>query len=351
MAEGVVGDAISPQNRDRGYIYTVWAKTDADIRQLLLDSGRVTYAAGQVERSPSTQRLHWQLYVEYKTTTSGGALRRILGIGSGDYRGFRRRGTPAQCRDYCVKEDTRVGNTFTLGELPVGQGARTDLRAAVGAIVQGTRIGEFAQQHPDIYVKYNRGIEALAARIRKRPRGRVAKSIILLKGETGTGKTSWAEDNFPDLWRAPSNFSDKAYWYDGYEGEHAVLFDDFDGNLDYRVLLRLLDCYAETVPVKGSHVCFDPRVVILTSNKWPDEWYPVRQDGCPELKRRFTDYGTIYDLDTGGKPGPWFGDGRPGGLLPELQLGRLEPGSPAPVGEITFDDLLGPVTDIDLELD
>jgi hypothetical protein len=77
-------------------------------------------------------------------------------------------------------------------------------------------------------------------------------------------------------------------WFDGYSGQLTVIFDDFDGKqVEFRFLLRLLDKYPMQVPVKGGFVNWVPRFVFITSNAYPDEWYPeVPVRDMEALKRR-----------------------------------------------------------------
>ncbi len=75
---------------------------------------------------------------------------------------------------------------------------------------------------------------------------------------------------------------------DGYNGQDAILFDDFYGGvMPYGSFLKCLDRYRFSVMVKGSSTLKKWKVVIITSNKPPNEWYP--KYGLTEaLKRRFT---------------------------------------------------------------
>jgi hypothetical protein len=76
------------------------------------------------------------------------------------------------------------------------------------------------------------------------------------------------------LWTSPTQREGNE-WFDGYEGQKLVLFDDFDkGQISFRLLLRLLDRYPMQVPIKGGFVEWCPRVIYITSNLGPARWYP-----------------------------------------------------------------------------
>ena len=102
-------------------------------------------------------------------------------------------------------------------------------------------------------------------------------------GPTGCGKTSSVVEEFPDVWFKPDGA-----WFDGYSGQPYVVFDDFHGERDcgisFPFLLRLLDRYRMVVPVKGAFANWVPRVIIITSNYSPEQWYPC-EDPAPLLRR------------------------------------------------------------------
>lgn len=80
-----------------------------------------------------------------------------------------------------------------------------------------------------------------------------------------------AHELFPDLYQV---FDVRTPWFDGYDGQKAVLFDEMGpGVMHWNMLKRLLDRYPMQVPVKGGSVHWNPEVIILTSNCWLELWY------------------------------------------------------------------------------
>ncbi|AXH77239.1 MAG: putative viral replication protein [Circoviridae sp.] len=176
------------------------------------------------------------------------------------------RGTPAQNRAYCSKEG---GEFFEYGELPNGQGSRTDLAELQQCVESGASSKEIAQSFFSQFIRYHRGIEK-AIHYRCEPR-EWKTEVRVYWGLTGTGKTSRVFTECGD--DAPYPHPGGG-WFDGYHGQRNALFDDFGGSefkLSY--LLKLLDRYPMLVPVKGGFVQWVPRVIYITSNKSPDEWY------------------------------------------------------------------------------
>lgn len=116
--------------------------------------------------------------------------------------------------------------------------------------------------------------------------------IYWLKGETGCGKSRFAAWRWPDAYLARDS---KEGWFDRYNGEKVVLFEDFGGQFPYRDLLRLTDRYKCVLPVKGADVGIHARIFVFTSTRGPEEFY------CPdnaEFMRRMRDYGSITDAST-----------------------------------------------------
>lgn len=72
----------------------------------------------------------------------------------------------------------------------------------------------------------------------------------------------------------PPNCEGGAQWFDGYEGQEAVLFDDYSGEMPWTLLLRLLDRYPLRVPTKGGSVTWAAKRIYLTSNVPYQAWHP-----------------------------------------------------------------------------
>eukprot|EP00117_Sycon_ciliatum_P010893 scpid50916/ scgid2713/ Replication-associated protein; ATP-dependent helicase Rep; RepP len=64
-------------------------------------------------------------------------------------------------------------------------------------------------------------------------------------------------------------------WFDGYMGQPATLFDDFDGGqgVGPRLLLRVLDGTQLLVPVKGAFVQWRVSHIFITSALHPNDWF------------------------------------------------------------------------------
>lgn len=203
------------------------------------------------------------------------------------------RGTPAEASEYCKKD----GDFEEFGEMAKGQGARNDLQAVVQLIKDGASKRKIADEHPAAVLRYGRGIDAL--RICQKPPTRVGPPYIQVHwGETGLGKTRRVHTECPEaeeLWVHPGG-----KWFDGYDGQKNVLFDDFDGGwykLGY--LLKLLDRYTFQVPIKGGFTWWNPTNIYITSNVDPREWYAGANEAQQKaLMRRLREFGKIIHFDS-----------------------------------------------------
>lgn len=102
-----------------------------------------------------------------------------------------------------------------------------------------------------------------------KPKMRGAQEVHIYWGDTRTGKTRAVYELEPDVFDKPSD--DK--WFDGYQGEEAILLDEFRGEIPVGSLLKWLDRYPIRVHSKGSMVPLCTKRWYITSNLNPEEWY------------------------------------------------------------------------------
>lgn len=183
------------------------------------------------------------------------------------------RGTPKQAADYCKKD----GDFVEFGGLPERSGTRNDLQAVQTRIREGATRDEIRDEFFGVYIKYPRSLDAYINDFK--PKRNWQTENIIFWGKTGKGKTRAVYDYIKEdeIYAHPGES-----WFDGYQGQSVVLFDDYNGSefkLSY--LLKLLDRYPMQVPVKGGYVNWIPRHIYFTSNKDPNEWY----SGCNEEQR------------------------------------------------------------------
>ena len=82
----------------------------------------------------------------------------------------------------------------------------------------------------------------------------------------------------------------RGQWFDGYEGQEDIIFEEYRGQLPYGMLLTLLDRYECPVQYKGGSIEFAPKRIVITSPMPPREWYDLcgPHDKIDQLLRRIT---------------------------------------------------------------
>lgn len=172
---------------------------------------------------------------------------------------------------------------------------RSDLHAVVERINGGANIEEIAEEHGVEVVKYHRGLQFLIGLKDRHRDPNVEPEIRIYWGESGTGKTRKAIEEFPDAYILTKPNKDGNVWFDNYRGQKTVIIDEFYGWIPYDMLLRMCDRYPLQVPFKGGFVKFQATRTIFTSNKPWKEWYP-NIDDTSAFERRIREFGTITEF-------------------------------------------------------
>lgn len=238
--------------------------------------------------------MHLQGYIEMDRPFRMAGIKKVFD--REDIHLEKRQGTRSEARDYCFKD----GNYVEFGDWQAGgQGRRNDLARVYKLIKEHKTKAEILDEHPTEFIKFNRGIEAAIAVVEKdETRDFRQVTVEVLHGDAGVGKTKSAHERFPDIFTVNS---EETFPFDGYDGESAILLDDFYGGMKHSQLLRVLDGHQYRVNTKGGHRYARWTHVIITSNEAPDRWY--RWGLSPALKRRLT---TVTQLcnEVGGNTRP-----------------------------------------------
>lgn len=221
---------------------------------------------------------HYQGYVNFSRAMRLTAVKKINGRAHWEPR----RGTHEQARDYCMKEEGRLEEPVELGAPPgqaVAYGADDMARAAVDPKIS---LYELMDRNPGVYSRNHRGLKAI--RILVQEKRNWETEIKWYWGPTGTGKSKAAfEEAGEDAY--VHNMS-TGKWFDGYEGQENVIFDDMrKDTFKYHELLRLFDRYPMTVEIKGGRAQWAPKVIWVTAPVPPDKMYDTRED-IQQLLRR-----------------------------------------------------------------
>lgn len=258
----------------RTWCFTLNNYTEAEIEMLRVLPCRYMVCGLEVgdEGTP-----HVQGYIEMSRVMRLAGMRKLIERAHFEVR----RGTRDQARGYCLKD----GNAFETGVWAAGgQGARNDLRGMMDAIRENQPVIEVMEAFPNVYARNMRFAEKYREVVEKEDTREFRQlDVQVLWGDAGTGKTRQVFEEYPDAFTVNC---DEAFPFEGYDGEQAIVLDDFYGDIKYHQLLRILDGHQYRVNVKGSHRYARWTKVFITSNKRPENWYQMGM--TPALQRRLT---------------------------------------------------------------
>ncbi len=280
----------------RNYVWTLYQEglRGDDVIERVGGCDGVRDVVAQLERCPTSGRLHLQGYIELSRPMRMPQALRLFEPAAPHLEP--RRGTREQAREYCRKQDTRVDGPWEHGEWGHGgAGQRTDLSALKASIDSGSTDAELWEEHFGHMLRNHRGIDRYRLVRGAHVPARTSVAVHVFYGPTGTGKShrAFAEAG-PDAYALA--YTSGTTWFDGYSGSDSLVLDEFYGGIPHSFLLRILDKYPLQVPIKGGFVQAAWTQVFITSNQHPKDWYDKAKipDTGP-LFRRLTD---VTRMDT-----------------------------------------------------
>lgn len=104
--------------------------------------------------------------------------------------------------------------------------------------------------------------------------------VEVYSGLTGTGKSRKAlyNDDGSSKGAYVMSKDSQSLWWDGYEGEKYMVWDDFHWDqVNIAHILRLLDGHPLKLPIKGGFCWCAWTKVVITTNIPVDAWYPLAE--------------------------------------------------------------------------
>lgn len=281
----------------RAWIFVIYHTYYVNNPTLLLDQceknkSAIRYCSFQVEKCPTTGKLHVQGFIALKTQQKFTRLHNIFPYGDAksNFHCMPRYAlsTDENAAAYTHKVETRVSGPWEWGTLVGGQGNRTDLQWLHDSIKEGKTDLELLETSPDAYCRNIKGIDRMRALYMEQEGNKMRDNITceVIYGWAGGGKSTgvYNKHNANEIYKH-TIVNEKDMWYNGYNGQKVLLIDDFYGEgMKYTNFLHVLDRLPLRLPVKNSFAYALWDKVYITSNKHPEEWFP---EGLTDaLKRR-----------------------------------------------------------------
>lgn len=224
---------------------------------------------------------HLQAYIEFPNAVRWGTLCKKIPGGW-----FQPSYGPAKkAAEYCKKS-----GVFEEDGCITNQGERTDIQETVDCLKLGsTSLENILLNETNKYHLYGRTLEKVDTILKNRNHRNEAPVAKWLWGKTGVGKSHQVfqnvdlEDCF--VWKNDHG------WWDLYDQQQYVIFNDYRGEINYNELLQLLDKWPYYVCRRNKPpILFNSKYIYFTSSLPPERIYVNRlaEDGIEQLLRRLT---------------------------------------------------------------
>lgn len=261
--------------------------------------------------APSTGALHWQCYFQFSKRIGIKPVKRelepLFKSDAASAHIERARGSPDDNIAYCSKFESRYCDNelvyaFRMGEPVYPRGNATSTKPIV-LLGERVRSGESLVSIASdptfdvLTLPYMGSLSRWKHLLHPTCRDPSVPTICRLYfGAPGTGKTRLAFQNCPEAYSKPSGD-----WWDFYDGQSQVIFDDFAGHFcRFNDLKRWIDRYPCLVQYKGGFTPLLATEFIITTNSLPGSWYAESTFGhlgLEALWRRITH--VVYFRDGG----------------------------------------------------
>lgn len=260
--------------RSRAYCFT-WnnPKTNSEAKLQSIVCQYLTYGRERGESGTP----HLQGFVYFTDAKSTSAVRKLL---QGCH--VEPAKTISAAITYCQKD----GDFYESGARPIDPKCKGELEAKRWEDVWKNAIaGDLDAIPADVRVRYYSGLRRIERDFMVKPDALAAPCGTWIYGKSGVGKSYSVRKCFPDLYS-----KNASKWWDGYQKEDVVLFDDL-GTDQVGWISRFLKIWPDQYPfiadIKGGSICIRPRRFIVTSQFTIRELF-TDQTTIDALERRFT---------------------------------------------------------------
>lgn len=268
--------------KSRNWCFTLNNYTDDHLKALdlfytIAKDGKKPYIIYGKEGKDEGQTPHLQGYIHFAGAVTFGSVTKLLPNAHVEDC----KGSPQQNIDYCSKE----GDITQYGDPPrTQQKANKDNAAHIIALAEAGDLDSIKELYPKVYLQRMRTLEAIATANMKQPDDLEDVCGLWIYGESGSGKTHKARNEYGTYFPKTCN-----KWWDGYNGQDAVVVEDVDPkqaeHLGYYFKLWA-DKWSFVGEVKNSTRWLRPKRIIFTSQYSIEEVFPNQPETVAALNRR-----------------------------------------------------------------
>lgn len=264
------------------WVFTV---NNPGVYRPVYDAASMAYLVWQLEMGAQGTQ-HVQGYVRFKNAKTMAGAKAALVCTEAHLEVAK--GTEEQCRDYCMKSDTRVGETFEAGTFEAAkgrQGSRSDIDGMLTTIKDTGNMLKVAEAHPREFLKFHGGIGKMLHLFgQKKAQEERTVHTTVLWGATGTGKSHRARNGkgVEEIYVVTAGRGA----FDAYSGQKTIIFEEFDYNLwNVDRMKEYLDKWPMQLDCRFQNNWAMWDKVIILSNRDPAEWW-WQNPSLPALWRR-----------------------------------------------------------------
>jgi hypothetical protein len=251
-------------NQFRNYLLTINnpTQTDNEFFEYLKNLEHIKYFVFQREKGEEKGTEHFQLYIEFNIGKKFDVMKKNFPTAHIE----QRKGTKTQARNYCQKEETRVGEVYEYGEF-AEERERTDLTDIMEMVRSGATDSDIRDAYPSQYFHNYRKILNLRQSYVEEKYMKSVRDlyVIYIYGNAGVGKTRHVMDThgYENVYRV-TNYG--VGMFDTYRGESVVLFEEFRSSVKIERMLNYLDIYPLMLPARyGDKVACFSKVYICSN--------------------------------------------------------------------------------------
>ncbi len=272
----------------RHYAFTVWPKNllQHDTLEAWFDfvktkTAGVTYLVMQHEHGTKEGGHHVQGFITAATKKRPSTLGNQFQVQPEAFQLMQKKSNPQKNRAYCTDDTKRLTDTefFEYGTVP---GEVPHKLEEMCELVRTQGLKRAFESDPATYVRNYNGLKDLELQYkRQRLENRIDRqvTVFVLWGTSGSGKTHFARHFDPEsTFPLPDIDKGSRLNIDNYNNQRTLVIEDYEGEIPYRSLVKMLDIFNAEFHTKGAYDGSNWNWVIITSNTHPNSWYDDRKD-------------------------------------------------------------------------